>query len=596
MWQNRNTHLNEALFKSSIKRLYIGILFLFVLIVCKLFYLQIIKGTHFSLLSDENRLHSYTYRAPRGKILARGGEIIVDNREVYTAILSKVNFDIQTLKDTVQKASEFMQINLSKINENINRLKSKSFENIYLARDIPRQMMFEFKERLPYMPGLLIVTEPVRRYRLSTLSAHILGYLSEIDSNELKLLRGEGYNLGDLIGKSGVENVYDIYLRGKDGCKQVEVDAKGRQIKIVSEQMPVYGNDVYLTISYNLQKKAEEVLAKKAGTIVAIDPRNGEVLAMVSSPGFDPTQFLYSLDEEKRQVLNDPRYPLMNRALQSQYAPGSVFKIITTIAALEERAVNKDTEYFCKGLLHIGKDNRVFKCWEERGHGRVDLKKAFINSCDVFYYHTGIATGVDKLSKYAKEFGFDMYTGIDLPSEKKGLVPTREWKRERMNRGWLPGDTANMSIGQGFLLVTPIQIANMLAAVVNGGNLYRPYIMKKIISPKGKILLENKPIALKKINISEDTINFLKETLELVVSEGTGRGAFIANYRVGGKTGTAENPHGDDHAWFVAAAPMPDPTIVICVFIENGGHGGATAAPLARELIQIYRKEADFKN
>ncbi|MFC1512744.1 penicillin-binding protein 2, partial [bacterium] len=516
--------------------------------------------------------------------------ILVDNKEIHSAVLSKMNVDVSMLKNTINNLSSFIEIDKQELLGKIDELKHKTFETITIAADIPKEMLFELKEHKPYLPGLKLISEPVRRYRLGYASAHVLGYLGEIDLDELNHLSSEGYKIGDLIGQRGIEKVYDTYLRGHDGSTKMEVDAKGRQLRIISDVPPLRGNDAYVSIDYNLQKKAEQLLNGKKGSIVALKPDTGEVLAMVSSPGFDPTQFLYPLKDEKQKILQDESHPLMNRAIQAQYAPGSIFKIITTIAVLEENKIEPDVEYYCRGYAVFGRERRVFRCWKEKGHKKIAMLDAFIHSCDVYYYNMGLKAGNELLAKYAKMFGLGAYTGLDMPSEKIGFIPVKKWKKNKFGISWYEGDTVNMSIGQGFLLVTPIQLANLLNTIANGGYLYRPFIIKKIVSKDGKELFENSPLMLKHIKISKNTLEFIKKGLIGVVEKGTGRACYIKGIQIAGKTGTTENPHGEDHAWFAAFAPADRPEISLCVLIEHGGHGGAVAAPIAREMFKEYFK------
>ncbi|MFC1566730.1 penicillin-binding protein 2 [bacterium] len=590
MWQNRDNLFLEIIFKHSVKKIYFVVILFTLLIACKLFYLQAIKRNYFAGISENNRIHIYNEISPRGKIFARQGEILVDNRLIYSIVLARFNYDLDILKESIRNLKNYLQFDIEKFLPTITKLQSRTFETIYIAKDVPQSMYFELKENITHLPGVDVVSEPIRRYRLKFLSAHFLGYLSEINSRELELLQFEGYRLGDLIGKNGIEKVYDEYLRGQDGRKRVEVNAKGRQIRILDEIKSKAGNDLYITIDYSLQKKAEELLLDKIGTIIALDPMTGEVLAMASSPGFDPLQFYYPATLEQKSLFVDERHPMMNRAIQSQYAPGSVFKLITTIAALEEKTIDKDFIINCEGKFYLKKGKRWFKCWKKEGHGKVNLKEALIHSCDVYYYMMGLKTGVANISKYARMFGLGRHTGIDLPFEKDGLIADPEWKKKSFNTVWFPGDTVNMSIGQGYVLTTPLQIANMTASVVNGGYLYRPYIVRKILSEKGKTIFENKPIVLRKIKVSGQTLDFVKQLMLGVVEQGTGRASRLRGIEVGGKTGTAENPHGDDHAWFVAAAPIDNPKIVVCAFIENGGHGGSVAAPLVRRMLKTFFK------
>jgi penicillin-binding protein 2 len=588
MWQNRDFRSEEDVFKRRLYVLFLlGILFLGY-IESRLFYIQIIKGLYFKSISEQNRIQVFNERAPRGRIIGKNNKIIIDNRITYSAVLTKLNYDIPVLKNTVTKLKKFIDLDEVSLQKEIDKLQDKPFEFVYVANDIPREMMIELKEQSVYLPGLSIITEPVRQYHLGYESSHVFGYLSQIDPDELNHLEEEGYKSGDLIGKMGIEKLYDFYLRGEDGSTKIEVDVKGCQRRVIEEVESKVGNDLYVTIDPELQKFCEGLLKSKMGTIIAMSPKTGEIVALVSSPGYDASQFLYPLSDEKIKVLLDKSHPMLNRAIQSQYEPGSVFKIITSIAGLEEKKIYRDTFFTCRGFETYGKEKRKFRCWNLTGHGRIGFDRAFYDSCDVYYYNVGLILGPNRIANYAQMFGLGTYSGIDLPSEKKGCVPDPRWKKEKFGLGWYDGDTVNMAIGQGFVLVTPIQLANMVSVVANGGDVYRPYIVKKIVSPQGKIVFENKPLLLKHVAVSKETMDIVLDAMKEVVDKGTGMTSFIKGLNIAGKTGTAQNPHGDDHSWFVACAPRENPELVVCVFIENGGHGGAVSGPIAKEVFKKY--------
>lgn len=585
MWNIHNTHIEET-FQRSVRRLMIFISILFCVLLTQLLYLQIIQGYHFQHISDQNRVQTFVTQAPRGRIFSSNGGVLVDNRTLYSVTLSKMNLDAAVLRDTVRKASAFIDIDPSTFDERIARLGTRKFEQIYIASDIPREMMVELKEHLPYLPGLRIVPEYVREYALGSPSAHLLGYVGAVTRDELEHLGAEGYAARDVIGKDGIEKAYDYYLRGKKGVAEIEVDARARQRRILREEKPQHGNDVYITIDSALQKEAEDCLQGKHGSIVALDPRTGKIRAMVSSPGFDPSQFSYPLSRETQRVFTDPASPMLNRSIKALYAPGSVFKFVTTIAALEEGKAKTSEHLECHGFFEIA--DRKYKCWNTQGHGSIDFTRAFAESCDVYYYQLGMRVGAATMGKYARMLGLGTYSQIDLPSEARGLIPDAVWKKKRWKTAWYSGDTVNMAIGQGTVLVTPLQIASMVAAVVNGGTVYRPYLVEKIVAPDGKIVFRTHSIALQHTVFSPTTCEFVKQAMKAVVEKGTGRATALKGISIGGKTGTAQNPHGKDHAWFVAVAQMDAPSLVVCVLVENGGHGGSVAAPLAKRIFARY--------
>ena len=393
------------------------------------------------------------------------------------------------------------------------------------------------------------------------------------------------------MGKSGVESRFETRLAGRSGYKRVEVDAAGRMVKILDVKKPVTGQDLNLTIDLDLQLAAEEALTGKSGAVVALDPRNGQVLVMASSPKFDPTIFANGLSTEEWKALNDPVLtPLVNKAIQGQYAPGSTFKIVMAAAGLSEHVINEHSTFFCNGAMKLGR--RRFRCWKRGGHGQTDLYKAIVQSCDVYFYNVGLKLGVDRISRYAFGFGFGKKTAIDLTGEKPGRVPTRKWKYKRFREAWQKGETLNYSIGQGFLLVTPLQLSMMISAVANGGTLYRPeYILGQSAEKRGSVPVKPR------------VFRFLKTALEGVVADrhGTARKCRIPGVTVAGKTGTAQVVRQvkrkqdekmawkfKDHALFVAFAPVEDPQIAVAVIIEHGGHGGSAAAPVARAVIERW--------
>ncbi|MCX5782067.1 MAG: penicillin-binding transpeptidase domain-containing protein, partial [Elusimicrobia bacterium] len=387
-------------------------------------------------------------------------------------------------------------------------------------------------------------------------------------------------------GRGGLEQQYDFELRGQDGGWQIEVDALGRQTKMLRYIPSVKGNSLYTTIDSKLQEAAYQALKKSAtkkGAAIVIDPRNGAVKALVSVPGFNPD---ISAEKEFLKYLKDKELPLFNRAIQALYPPGSVFKVITFIGAVSDNIVNPKETYTCEGSFTLG--NRTFACWLKTGHGKMSLIPAMANSCNVYFYNIGLKIGQKILESIAKEFKIGAKTGIDLPSEKKGLLPSSEWKLKKRNMPWLKGDTVNMAIGQGPLLVTPIQIASMIVAVANGGTLYKPYIVEKISDPDGNILYAHEQEIRGKIELSENTWKLLKNALETAVSNGTGRGCSFSNIKVAGKTGTSQNPQGEDHAWFASYAPADNPEIAVTVLVEHGGTGGHAAVPVARAIYEQY--------
>ncbi|MCK5533563.1 penicillin-binding protein 2 [bacterium] len=593
MWQIESNRFEYQRFKNRAFLVKFFLVFVFFVLYLRLFQLQIINKRYFKKISKNNCIQILFQQAPRGAILDRNGVVLADSRSAFSLLFSPFNLSDDDITKSVNKISDILDRDKEYFIRKISFQKRYPFTYARLMENIERKKMFQFAEEKPNIPGITIQTETVRYYLRKNFASHILGYIGEINADELRDRGGE-CKQGNVVGKIGIEKIYDSELRGIEGGKQIEVNAVGRELRVLREIKPVKGHTLILTIDKKLQELSEDALGDSPGVIIILDPRNSEVLSLVSKPDFDSNIFTVPLASKKwNHFFTSLAYPLLNRAIQAQYAPGSVFKILVTLAALEEEKINLNDTFFCKGFLTCGREERVFRCWKREGHGKQNLIQAMANSCDIYFYNMGLSLGVRNISKYAKEFGLGEKTGIDLPSEKRGLVPSSEWKRKKIGDPWFDGDTLNLSIGQGYLLATPLQIANMVCAVVNGGKLYRPYIVKKIIGDKNHLIKEIKPYKIRDIKISESTLNILKKSLKSTVEKGTGRAAYLKNLSIGGKTGTAENPHGENHAWFVCFTPVEDPQIVICVFLEHGGSGGSDAAPVARKVLEGY---AQFLN
>jgi penicillin-binding protein 2 len=444
------------------------------------------------------------------------------------------------------------------------------------------------------------------------MAAHVLGYLGEINQKQLKLLKDQGYVLGDEIGQYGLERRWEELLRGQSGGQQVEVDALGRRVRVLHEVTDVPGYTVHLTLDRQLQETAFEALKGKEGTIVALDVHSGAILAMASTPAFDPNAFARGIKaDEWSGLIKDQVRPLSNRATQGQYPPGSTFKIVMSIAGLEEGVVQPDSVIQDPGFYSFG--NRSFRDWKKGGHGAVNLHKAIVESCDTYFYQLGPKLGIDRIAKWANAFGLGEKTGIALDDERSGTIPSTEWKRKRYRQPWFPGETVSVAIGQGYVTVTPLQLANMMAAVANGGKLYRPYVVNKVESVDGATVREYGPEVIRTIELKPDTLKRVREALADVVTapHGTGAAARSQLVSIAGKTGTAQvvemkggyvkTEHlayvNRDHAWFVSYAPVENPQVAIAVLVEHGGHGGDAAAPMAKKVfekfIEIQKQSTD---
>ncbi|HET7874493.1 MAG TPA: penicillin-binding protein 2 [Methylomirabilota bacterium] len=559
----------------------------FVTLLGQLWYLQVLEGGRLQELSEKNRIRIRPVAAPRGILFDRNGLSLVDNRPAFT--LSLIPRELEDRDTVLARLSVLIKIPLQELQESLERVPPDSFRPVRVRRGLSLEDVTKVEERRLELPGVVVEVEPQRVYPTSTFAAHLLGYVREVSDEQLKQGR---YRRGDMIGQSGLERLLDEYLRGRDGGERIEVDALGRPIQLIRREEPNPGAQVVTTVDRRIQEVAERAMAGRAGAVVVMDPRNGDILAMTSSPAYHLDRFTGNLErEEWVRLVRDPMTPLMNRALQSQYAPGSMFKVIVTAAGLQEGSLTPMDRTYCNGEFHLG--GWTFKDWKEGGHGHVDLRRAIVQSCNIFFYQAGLRVGPDAMARYARAFGLGSPTGVELGSEKPGLVPFATSQRQRYGRGWQAGDTVNMSIGQGQLLVTPIQVARMMAAVANGGILWKPRLVQRVERPDGTVAYTSGSKMTGQVTLSPVVWAFLRHALFGVVNEGgTGAAARLPGVEIAGKTGTAQTvaksdaARGQDHAWFASFAPAHDPEIVVVVLVERGGKGGQVAAPIARQIYQ----------
>ncbi len=599
--------ISSELFNRQIRKVTLIVLAAFAVLALRLWSLQILSGTHYRTKSEKNRIRLQDIPPFRGLIYDRNGNVLVNNKPSYS--LYVIPEEIQNEEQLFELLQRLISLDPDELRHEIRKKgRRMPFKPLLLKKGLSRDELAVIETHRFNLPGIFVKVVPQRNYVMGKFASHVLGYLGEITENQLRSGRHPYSKVGDLIGKAGVELKWQKFLNGMRGGEQIEVDAAGRKIRVISRIPPRPGADLYLTIDKKVQEIAEKALEGKSGAVVALDPNNGQVLAMASSPSFDPNIFIRGIDKECwREMISGGKFPLQNRAIAGLYSPGSVFKIPVALAALQEHIITPQDTFFCNGQMRLG--NRTFRCWKRWGHGNVDLAKALIESCDVYFYNVGKELGVDKIAKYAKDMGLGEFTGFDLGFEKRGLVPTRKWKQRRFGNSWQMGETLSLAIGQSFLLVTPIQMACMISAVFNGGILYQPQVTKSIMRQGGKELYEFVPKIKRYINANYEDIEIVKKALIGVVNDphGTGKRAKIEGITVAGKTGTAQvvgmdSKKGDveddevapefrDHAWFVAVAPAEDPKIAVSVLIEHGGHGGSAAAPVAKDVMEVYLKE-----
>ena len=585
------------------------VLVVFGVLILRLWFLQIVNGRIYRTSSENNRIHLRSIPPFRGIIFDRDGEILVGNRPSFD--LCAIPEEVQNREDLFKRLNHLIGLDPELAAQKLAQAPRRyPFRPVSLKTDITRDELALIETHRFNLPGVIIKARPLRHYLYENLLSHFIGYLGEISEKELKSGRYPNNNAGDLVGRSGVERKWQSFLHGMQGGEQVEVDAAGRQIRTISRRPPVSGSSICLSIDKDLQLLAEEQLKGKKGAIVAMDPNNGKILALASSPSFDPNLFTKGIDKETwGEIVSSQQYPLQNRALSSQYPPGSVFKIAVALAGLEEGVITPEEEIVCKGIYHLGK--HPFYCWKKHGHGVVNFQRALIESCDVYFYHLGKRLGVDKIAEYATRLGLGVRTGLDVGQERQGLIPTRAWKLKRFGVPWQGGETISVSIGQSFVLVTPIQMATLISAIFNGGMLYQPQVTEWIGEPEAKKLYEFVPKLTRKVEIKKEWLELVREALIGAVNEprGTGSRAKLKQILVAGKTGTAQvvtlekekelGAEGEvpyqfrDHAWFVAVAPADSPTIALSILIQHGGHGGAAAAPIAKEILRTYLEVAE---
>ena len=572
-------------------------------LILRLWLLQVVQGPDYRVQSENNRIQLQDIPPFRGMIFDRNGELLVDNRPSFDLFL--VPEDIQNRRNLAEIMGRLIGLDAGHVIEKLAGESSRyGFRPIPIKKNLSREELAVMEANFFNLPGVTIQVKPRRHYVMNDFASHLIGYLGEISDRQLKSGHYPDGKPGDLVGQFGVERIWQKELQGMRGGEQVEVDAAGRRLAVLSRKSPVAGENLALTLDKNLQLAAEKALSGKKGAIVAMNPMNGEILAMASAPSYDPNIFIEGLDRsEWTRLATSTDFPLQNRATQGQYPPASIFKIVMALAGLEEGLMDPQESVFCGGSFKLG--DHTFRCWRKEGHGRVDLHRALVESCDVYFYALGRRLGVDKIARYATMCGLGRSTGFELGSEKEGLIPTSEWKLRRFGIPWQPGETISTSIGQSFVLVTPIQMARLMGALFNGGILYEPRVVKWV-GKEGKESYRFTPRQGGKLKAREEHLALIRDALIGAVNEprGTGSKSKIKEGTVAGKTGTAqvislerEKSFGKedeiptefkDHAWFVALATAENPVLAIAVLVENGGGGGRTAAPIAGELIRSY--------
>jgi penicillin-binding protein 2 len=580
--------IQDRLFKSII-------IICFVVLTLRLFQLQVLSGSVYRDWSDRNRIRQITLTPQRGRIVDRNGRLLVGNRPSYSLFIVPYEFK-KNLADALFISSQ-IGLPIDQIQSRIQDAGGGPFTPVRLIRDMDFETLSRIEENRLDLPGVFFEIEPVRTYSNEIRISHVLGYVGEINHQELQLMPHQQFFQGDFIGKSGVERRYNDLLWGQRGYRYVEVDVRGREVgnfEGVRDIPAVSGRDLMLTLDSDLQKHAETCLEGKRGAIVVLNPQNGDILAMVSKPDYSLDPFNRGISQAVwNRIREDPGKPLLHRAIQSQLPPGSTYKLILTAAALFQRDFDPEEEVFCSGSFILGR--RPFHCWENLGHGYVGLLDAIQFSCNVYFYRLGLQVGIDQWSRFGHLFGFGDETGIDLPNEKEGLLPDRRFLDEKYGKGkWTRGMVVNLSVGQGDLLVTPIQMVQLISRIALDGELVQPHVLKAVMNPLSKEWEAFQSVRWNLRAIPPNIYQMIKEGMYRVVQYpgGTGRAARISKLEICGKTGTAQNPRGMPHAWFAGFAPRENPLAVVVVVIENSGSGGAIAAPIAGRLFnEIFKQE-----
>ena len=551
-------------------------------------YLQIYQGEYYAGLADGNRIRIVPSMAPRGTFYDRNGELLVTNRPGFSVSLLPLTAPISD--DVIDRLSDLLKVPTDEIKTKI--AGHSGFNPIRIKTDVTPDIVSIIEEQKSQYPGVVIEVTPIRDYILKQEGAHTFGYVSEINDTELEKMKDEGYKSGDIIGKFGLEKVYDKELRGENGGQQVEVDVSGKPVQILGRKEPVPGDDLELTIDINLQQAAEKAVDEQltqigahAAAAVVMNPQTGEILAMVSRPAFDPNLFAHGISSKDwNQLNNNPYHPMDNKTITGEYPPGSTFKIVTGTAALTEGVVTPDEQIFDSGHHWIIPKGNA----DGEALGWLNFRTALAHSDNVYFYEMGNRLGIDRLEKYARMFGLGAKTGIDLPYEATGLVANRRYKEKNFDDGeWYLSETFDAAIGQGFNLVTPLQAAMVMGEIAADGKRYKPHVVNRIIAPDGSVVKDFQPELLSQLDVPEEDIKLVQDGLHDVTKYGTAASSFRGfTVDIAGKTGTAENSQGRDHGWFVAYGPFDNPNIVVAVIVENGGYGSQSAVPIGRKILE----------
>jgi penicillin-binding protein 2 len=566
------------------------ILALLALLATYFWHLQVVEGRTYQGLADSNRTRVVTLAAPRGALLDRGGRVLVENRPSFNIVLNPDH--VEDMDRLITRLATTLGIGEAGIREKLQR--RTRFEPVVVKVDASLEDVASVEAHRLELPEIDVAVVPLRSYPLAAAAAHTLGRVGEISEAQLRSADFAGIEAGSLVGQAGLESQYNRQLMGRDGQRRVIVNSRGFEVAEKDRVPPTDGPPMTLTLDTDLQRAMDEALRGHSGSAVAMDPETGEILAMSSTPAYDPNQFTTGMDPAVwRELTANQANPFMNRVVQATYAPGSMFKVVMAIAALEEGVVTPGTIYSCPGYLAIY--NTVFRCHKAAGHGEMDLHHALAQSCNVFFYHVGVKLEIERIARYAKRLGLGSLTGVDLPHEVPGLIPSPEWKLQTQKTPWFAGETVSVAIGQGQVSVTPLQMVRVAALIANGGKLVHPHLVKS---------LNGLPVSVpppEDVGLKPSTLEVVRDAMRAVVNEGTGIRAQLPGITVCGKTGSAQvvaharlaaakgqQPLVVPHGWFLCFAPMEHPRIALVTMVENGGSGAEAAAPVAHDILAHY--------
>ncbi len=545
-----------------------------------LFRTQVFGGRYYRELSEKNRIRLIPLEAPRGRVFDRRGNLLATNRPSYDVVATPED----VTPEVFPRLAKLLRVPEKQIRLNMSASREYPFTPAVIKEDIPLEQVFRIEEHRPELPGVSIQMSSIRYYPYKETASHLIGYIGKINGDEYRRLARERYGMSSLIGRAGIEKIFDSELRGWRGGQQIEVDARGNLIRMISEKLPEPGRDLTLTVDLELQRKIMELVKGKTASVAMLDLSTEGLLAMASNPAFDPNVFVSpAQNRERLRLLKDPGAPMIDRGVSSTYPPGSVFKLVTALAALELGKITPNTHFFCPGIFRLGGKGRGFRCWQQEGHGSLNLYQAIERSCNVYFYNLGSRLSPDEIARYARELRLGQSLNLETTHIVSGLVPTSLWKEERLHEKWYRGETLSFAIGQGYLLVSPLQVLRLSAIIAKEGKKVEPTLVVRPLPHENDSSL---------IAIKEENLKVMKRAMLQVVQSkyGTGQLARVDFAKMAAKTGTAQSPPEDPHSWMTGFFPYEKPEIAFVVFVEHGGPGGITAANLVKEMVQIWRQ------